>query len=90
LTVGARDVGWSEVREAGGALLPAQLYVEPAFQGRGIGTAVVSDLLARAGAAGMPVDLSVPSNNGRARALYGRLGFRAVGEDGLKIHMRWG
>ena len=89
-TIGAREVGWSEIREAGGALLLAQLYVEPAFQGRGIGTAVVSDLLARAGAARMPVDLSVLRNNGRARVLNERFGFRAVGEDGVKVHMRWG
>ena len=90
LTVGERDVGWVELREAGGALLLAQLYVEPAFQERGIGSAVVRDLLARAGARGMPVDLSVLRNNGRARGLYERLGFRAVRDDNVKVHMRWG
>jgi ribosomal protein S18 acetylase RimI-like enzyme len=89
ITVGGRDVGWVQVRETGEAVLLGQLYVLPEFQGRGIGTAIVRDLLARAGTAGKPVDLGVLRNNGRARALYERLGFRAVREDGIKIHMRW-
>jgi ribosomal protein S18 acetylase RimI-like enzyme len=90
IALGERDVGWVQVRETDDAVILGQLYVLPAFQGRGIGTAVVRDVLAGAGARGRPVDLAVLGNNDRARALYERLGFRRVREDGVKIHLRWG
>ena len=53
-----------------------QLFVEPAHQGRGIGTRLLTTALAR-----MPpsVMLNVFEGNGPARRFYERRGFRKVG-----------
>ena len=53
------------------------LYIFPAFRGRGIGTAVIRDCCARG-----PVTLYVFRKNTGALALYRRLGFREVGGAG--------
>ena len=52
-----------------------QLFVEPAHQGRGIGTRLLTTALAR-----MPpsVMLNVFEDNGPARRFYERRGFREV------------
>jgi ribosomal protein S18 acetylase RimI-like enzyme len=54
-----------------------QLFVEPAHQGRGIGTKLLTTALAR-----MPpsVTLTVFADNGPARRFYQRHGFRKVGQ----------
>ena len=52
----------------------------PAYQGRGIGTQVVRDVLAEARDRGVPARISVEVDNPLARALYERLGFKAYGE----------
>jgi ribosomal protein S18 acetylase RimI-like enzyme len=50
---------------------------------------VLRGVLARAEAEGRPVALRVLRNNVRARALYERLGFRAVGETPTKVELRY-
>ncbi len=54
----------------------------PEFRGRGIGTALVTELFAEADASGRSVSIHVESNN-PARRLYERLGFQDVGEHGV-------
>jgi ribosomal protein S18 acetylase RimI-like enzyme len=54
----------------------------PAHRGRGIGTRLMRDLLADADRAGVRVTIYVESFN-RARRLYERLGFQAIGETGV-------
>jgi ribosomal protein S18 acetylase RimI-like enzyme len=54
----------------------------PEFRGRGIGTALVTQLFAEADASGRSVSIHVESNN-PARRLYVRLGFQGVGEHGV-------
>jgi ribosomal protein S18 acetylase RimI-like enzyme len=51
-----------------------ELVVRPDFQGRGIGTAVVRDAIARGRARRVPVMLGTLQEN-RAADLYRRLGF---------------
>lgn len=59
------------------------LAVEPRGRGRGIGTALLTRLLAAGRAAGWPgVSLSVEDGNTGARMLYERVGFRTVGRNG--------
>ncbi|HVE87101.1 MAG TPA: GNAT family N-acetyltransferase [Myxococcales bacterium] len=70
-----------EIRLADVALLPEH-------RGRGLGTALLRDLLAEAAAAGKPVRLQVLRGN-RAAGLYARLGFSTVNEDGLHALMEW-
>jgi GNAT superfamily N-acetyltransferase len=56
-----------------------ELYVTPVWRQQGVGTALVTAILARARAGGIvAVDLEVDASHGRAAALYQRLGFRRL------------
>lgn len=67
----------------------AQLYIEPMYQGRGIGTFVVRELMAEARQVGLPVRLSVLRTNQSARRLYERLGFQTCDETPERCLMEW-
>jgi ribosomal protein S18 acetylase RimI-like enzyme len=56
--------------------------------GRGVGTAVLRQLLQQAAEAGAAVELQVTPFN-RARRLYERLGFQLVGQDMMGADMVW-
>ncbi len=55
------------------------IAVHPDYQGRGIGTALLRALLARADELGAPVVLEVRTDNDTAISLYERHGFEQVG-----------
>lgn len=83
IVVGGRAVGFQGVEDAGEHLFLATLELEPDFQSRGIGSALVRRLLAR----GRPIELQVFAVN-PARRLYERLGFREVGRSATHVRMR--
>lgn len=56
----------------------AGIQVLPAYQRRGIGTAILRDVLGRAERDRVPVILEVETDNPDARRLYERLGFAAA------------
>ncbi|MET9019114.1 GNAT family N-acetyltransferase [Actinopolymorpha sp. NPDC004070] len=58
------------------------IQVHPAFQDKGIGTAIITTLLDEAHELGIPVELRVHKTNGNAERLYTQLGFRRNGELG--------
>ncbi len=64
------------------------IAVAPEFRGRGIGTALIEELMAEAGSTGRSLSIHVEMQN-PARALYERLGFVAVGEHGVYVLMKW-
>jgi ribosomal protein S18 acetylase RimI-like enzyme len=66
-----------------------ELQIEPEHQNCGIGTAVMQSVIDTARAQQATVTLAVAEPNSRARRLYERLGFRAVGRDGLLTRMRY-
>ncbi|MEV2244743.1 GNAT family N-acetyltransferase [Streptomyces sp. NPDC049970] len=61
-------------------------YLAPELQGRGIGTAVLAGLLARADTEDEPVRLQVLQGSA-ARALYERHGFSVEREDPVDVYM---
>jgi ribosomal protein S18 acetylase RimI-like enzyme len=71
-----RPVGVLEVSDEGDHLYLSRIELLPDAQGRGLGTAVVGELLR-----GRMVRLRVFANNVRARAFYERLGFTVVSDD---------
>ena len=87
VVVDGRDAGQLVVDRRPDHLFLQTLYILPEFQGRGLGTAIIQDVLAEANRAGLPVALSVLRLN-RARRLYERLGFVATSEDETHFHMR--
>lgn len=75
------DVRASEIRVLDVALLPAH-------RGRGVGTALMRDLLDEAATGGRDVTLHVEPANPAVR-LYARLGFVVESENGPYQLMRW-
>ncbi|GGY69494.1 GNAT family N-acetyltransferase [Streptomyces omiyaensis] len=69
-----------------GGLHLEHFYLDPALQGRGLGTAVLRHLLDRADAAGAPVRLAVLRGSA-ARRLYERAGFAVESEDPVDVRM---
>ena len=81
------DVGWLQSTERVDGLFIAQLFVDGAFQRRGIGTEVLHRLIDEAAHSNQPVHLNVVKSNPAVR-LYERLGFRVTHEDDRKLYMR--
>jgi ribosomal protein S18 acetylase RimI-like enzyme len=75
ITAERRSPGW-----VGPLIVLSDLYVEPAFRGRGVATALLARVAALArGLGSVMVELTVRTGN-RAAALYERLGFIEVPE----------
>ena len=63
------------------------IEVAPRYQGRGVGTKLIDDLLVEGDRRGLPVRLSVLRANEPARRLYERLGFETTRETEERIYM---
>ena len=64
------------------------ITVLPAFRGRGVGSALLAELMDEAVEMGKALSIHVERDN-RARGLYERLGFEPVGESGVHLRMEW-
>lgn len=82
------DVGWLQVSEDEQAIHLDQLYLLEGLRSRGIGSHLIRELCDAAMAKEKPVQLLLLRNN-PALSLYQRLGFKIVGQEGHKLHMRW-
>jgi ribosomal protein S18 acetylase RimI-like enzyme len=71
------DVGRLILAEVDGAVRIVDVVVRESHRGQGIGSTMVSEVIAAAADRGLPVCLSVWSSNVDARRLYERLGFVA-------------
>jgi ribosomal protein S18 acetylase RimI-like enzyme len=77
------DAGWVLVNAMQHEVRLIEIMVAPEIRGKGIGTAVIRELLANAFEAGKPMRLSVNVTNSGAIRLYERLGFRRI--DGNEV-----
>jgi len=77
LVVDGHRVGFVVVRHQGDQLLLDHLYVHPAYQGRGVGGAVLAVVLADADAQGMPVRVGALRAS-ESNRFYVRHGFELV------------
>jgi len=75
--VDGRRVGFVVVRPQDDGLLLDHLYVAPLAQGRGIGAAVMADVLADADARGLPLRVGALRGSD-ANRFYARHGFELV------------
>jgi GNAT superfamily N-acetyltransferase len=80
--VDARAVGVLTVLRRSTELHLELLEITPAWQGRGLGGAILSRVMARAGELELPLTLLVLRANPRARALYQRHGLTVIGDHG--------
>jgi ribosomal protein S18 acetylase RimI-like enzyme len=83
----AQDIGWLQSMAEDDTLFLAQLFVDAAFQRRGIGTEVMRQLIGEAAHARRAMTLGVVKTNPALR-LYQRLGFRITHDDDRKFYMR--
>ena len=81
------DVGVIAIEETRLGYILSSIELLPQYQGMGIGSELITDLLERATARGMPVSLRILKNN-PARQLYERLGFQVIGETEVHYWMR--
>src|SRR5262245_7640745 len=87
IMIDGTDIGWLQSFVKDDALFLAQLFLDRALRGRGIGTAMVKALIEEAASAGRALTLGVVKINPALR-LYERLGFRTTHEDERKFYMR--
>jgi ribosomal protein S18 acetylase RimI-like enzyme len=87
ITLGDTDIGWLQSFPQDNDLFLSQLFIERAHQRCGIGTEVVKRLMKEAERLNQAVRLDVVKIN-PAKRLYERLGFRIVGEEEHKFHMK--
>jgi len=87
IVVDREDVGVLEVERSPGRIYLSRIEIRPGFQNRGIGSAVVRDLVAEGRRRRRAVLLHVFKIN-PAHRLYRRLGFRVVDEDETRLAMR--
>lgn len=66
-----------------------QLLIDPIFQGRGLGTVVLHDMIEQARASKLPLSLSVLRSNLPAKRFYQRHGFVEAYHDEQRVWMHW-
>ena len=80
--------GYLCVEDREGDIHVRELVIDPEFQGKGIGTYILREVMGRARVRQVPVRLGTFHEN-RAAELYRRLGFREYGRTGTHILMEW-
>ena len=91
ITVGGTDIGMIDVEYRPAEVYLSRIEIHPDYQGRGIGTCLVSALLDEARHKGQDLVLDVLTVNHRAQTLCQRLGMTEVarhGDGNIKITMR--
>ena len=86
--VGGRRAGRLIIDRRGDEIRLVDISILPEHRGRGVGSALIGELLAEARATGRPTRLHVVWSN-PARRLYARLGFVQVGATGAHLALEW-
>lgn len=86
IVVDGKDAGYVSIIDRGDLWYIDAIAIAPRYQRKGIGTAVMRNVLDRAGL--IPVRLNVLHVN-PARVLYERLGFRTLMRDARRQVMEW-
>jgi GNAT superfamily N-acetyltransferase len=88
ITLDGEDIGWIQTQSSDRTINLGQFFIAPERQGRGIGSAVLKQLLAESGKRGKDMSLSVMKGN-PALGFYRRHGFRVTHEDRYKSYLRF-
>lgn len=88
LTLKDRDIGWMQRRPDREATILLNLFLLPAYRGRGIGSAILLQLLVQTKKQGKAVTLSVMKRN-RALGFYRRHGFAIADEGAHEFTLRF-
>lgn len=85
---GGEPLGRLYVGDEGDDVRIIEISLLPSVRGKGLGSRLVRAVVDHAAASGRGVALSTDPYNGRAWALYQRLGFAEIGRDAARIHLR--
>lgn len=83
------DVGGLWLEWKPDSLYIHEIQIVPDYQGQGLGTAVIRDVMGQAANRMLPVELFVVPANPRAKHLYERLGFVVTSIESPFIQMRY-
>lgn len=89
IEVDGRDAGLLHVEKEPAELFLANVQIHPAYQNRGLGTAVIKTVMESARALRISVRLQVLKANRGALRVYERLGFVTFKETPTHFIMRW-
>ena len=87
IAVNGKDCGLLRVEDRGGCLHVCLIEIAPEFQGKGLGSAILQDVIDDARSRGCAVRLGVFKVNPRAKRFYEKLGFSVAGETGTHFCM---
>jgi ribosomal protein S18 acetylase RimI-like enzyme len=88
LLVDGAEAGRLYVRRTDDEVHVLDIALLPEFRDRGIGTALLHELMDEAAGAGRVASIYVEQTN-RALSLYRRLGFEPVADQGIYMLMEW-
>lgn len=89
ILVDGRNAGLLHIEHESAELFLANIQIHPAFQNRGLGTAVLRTVMDTARALRLPIRLHVLQVNRAAQQLYDRLGFHVSSTTPTHVVMRW-
>lgn len=81
------DAGVIVVEERDEELYIALIEISPLFQGHGVGSSIIRQLINTAHSDGLPLTLHVLKSNDPARLLYERLGFTIAQDEDIRYKM---
>lgn len=84
-----QPVGSIWLKEMPQVVFIADIQIVPDYQRRGIGTAVLREVIAQAAAIQRDVELVVLPTNDDARRLYERIGFQVTKREAPFVYMRY-
>lgn len=87
IKINGTSAGTIDVREGDRNIFISGLYILPEFQGRGIGSSILKELLDKAQSEQKRLELEVLRVNADAQRLYKRLGFVMEEKDDQKFFM---
>lgn len=85
---GGHRAGYLDQRCTGRFLLIHTLVVAPEYQGKGIGSQLVRELIVQAAQRELPIILGVLKTNPRARKFYEAHGFQVIAEGARHFQLR--
>ena len=84
-----KDIGRLRVVRSEDSIYIGGIQLLPSFQGLGIGTAIMSDLIRESEQLGIPILLEVHYVNEAALSFYTKLGFKEVNRLEKKLEMKY-
>ncbi len=87
IRIDGQDAGVIAIEQRGEERYIALIEILPAYQKRGVGTAIIRRQINAAHSEGLPLSLHVLKTNKLARQLYERLGFVVIQDEDVRYKM---